>query len=236
MFPRNQLQALATDPGSPEAATLSEEIADALRALKPTIHEMEEIRNFIPLLASVGLAKEALPLVERWQHIAPNLAEEMRVLFSLTEYPAAAAYALELRSEDPKWAAVRVMNHFFRGTFETARKLAAEDAWFLDEIEALDGIVYAFLALILDDLFDEARALLQEWRDRHFGINPESDIMLCRCEATLHAYTCDFQSELAAIEEAVMFVTASKLKSLAAGRMGYSTSEVGDLVAEKVAE
>jgi 3-isopropylmalate dehydrogenase len=33
-----------------------------------------------------------------------------------------------------------------------------------------------------------------------------------------------------AIEKAVMYVTAEKLESLAAGRMGYSTSEVGELV------
>ena len=33
------------------------------------------------------------------------------------------------------------------------------------------------------------------------------------------------------IEDAVKVVTSTKLKSLAAGRMGYSTSEVGDLVA-----
>ncbi len=31
-----------------------------------------------------------------------------------------------------------------------------------------------------------------------------------------------------------MYVTSKKLKSLAAGRMGYSTSQVGDLVAEQV--
>jgi 3-isopropylmalate dehydrogenase len=37
------------------------------------------------------------------------------------------------------------------------------------------------------------------------------------------------------IEESVKFVTANKLKSLAAGRMGHSTSQVGDLVAQKVA-
>ena len=36
------------------------------------------------------------------------------------------------------------------------------------------------------------------------------------------------------IEAAIMDVTGTKLKSLAAGRMGYSTSEVGDLVAERV--
>ena len=34
------------------------------------------------------------------------------------------------------------------------------------------------------------------------------------------------------IEAAVMDVTANKLKSLAAGKMGYSTSEVGDLVVD----
>ncbi|MBM3334164.1 3-isopropylmalate dehydrogenase [Candidatus Sumerlaeota bacterium] len=37
-----------------------------------------------------------------------------------------------------------------------------------------------------------------------------------------------------AIEKAVMTVTGTKLKSLAAGQMGYSTSEVGDLVASQV--
>lgn len=44
------------------------------------------------------------------------------------------------------------------------------------------------------------------------------------------------QSEAAkAIEQAVIFVTANKLKGTGAGEMGYSTSEVGDMVAEKVA-
>ena len=37
-----------------------------------------------------------------------------------------------------------------------------------------------------------------------------------------------------AIEQAVQGVIVDKLKSLAAGRMGYSTSEVGDLIAERV--
>jgi 3-isopropylmalate dehydrogenase len=36
------------------------------------------------------------------------------------------------------------------------------------------------------------------------------------------------------VEAAIAYVTARKLKSLAAGNMGYSTSEVGDLVAEAV--
>ena len=37
------------------------------------------------------------------------------------------------------------------------------------------------------------------------------------------------------IEAAVKFVTGNKLKSLAAGRMGYTTAEVGDLVAKAMA-
>lgn len=36
------------------------------------------------------------------------------------------------------------------------------------------------------------------------------------------------------IEQAIMHVTGEKLKSLAAGKMGYSTCEVGDMVAELV--
>jgi 3-isopropylmalate dehydrogenase len=37
-----------------------------------------------------------------------------------------------------------------------------------------------------------------------------------------------------AVENAIMDVTAHKLKDMGAGRMGYSTTEVGDLVAERV--
>lgn len=39
-----------------------------------------------------------------------------------------------------------------------------------------------------------------------------------------------------AIEESVKTVTGTKLKSMAAGRMGYSTTQVGDLVADLVAK
>ena len=44
------------------------------------------------------------------------------------------------------------------------------------------------------------------------------------------------KSAAARIERAVMKVTSEKLKSLAAGQMGYSTSEIGDMVAELVKE
>jgi len=63
-------------------------------------------------------------------------------------------------------------------------------------------------------------------------INPLAAI----CSAQMMLETLGEEKAAEAIEQAVMFVTASKLQSLAAGRMGYSTSEVGDLVAEKVAE
>jgi 3-isopropylmalate dehydrogenase len=36
------------------------------------------------------------------------------------------------------------------------------------------------------------------------------------------------------IERAIMDVTANKLKDMGAGKMGFSTTEVGDLVAERV--
>ena len=63
-------------------------------------------------------------------------------------------------------------------------------------------------------------------------INPLAAI----CSAQMMLATLGEEKAATAIEQAVMYVTANKLKSLAAGRMGFSTSEVGDLVAEKVAQ
>jgi 3-isopropylmalate dehydrogenase len=63
-------------------------------------------------------------------------------------------------------------------------------------------------------------------------INPLAAI----CAGQMMLETLGEEKAAVAIEDAVKFVTANKLKSLAAGKMGYSTSQVGDLVAEKVAE
>ncbi len=63
-------------------------------------------------------------------------------------------------------------------------------------------------------------------------INPLAAI----CAAQMMLETLGQEKAGDAIEQAVMHVTAHKLKSLAAGKMGYSTSQVGDLVADKVAE
>ncbi len=63
-------------------------------------------------------------------------------------------------------------------------------------------------------------------------INPLAAI----CAMQMMLATLGEQKAADAVEKAVMYVTAHKLKSLQAGRMGYSTSQVGDLVAEKIAE
>jgi len=63
-------------------------------------------------------------------------------------------------------------------------------------------------------------------------INPLAAI----CAAQMMLETLGEEKAADVVEKAVMFVTANKIKSLQAGKMGYSTSEVGDMVAEKVAE
>jgi 3-isopropylmalate dehydrogenase len=63
-------------------------------------------------------------------------------------------------------------------------------------------------------------------------INPLAAI----CAMQMMLETLGEESAAKKVEDAVKFVTANKLKSLAAGKMGYSTSQVGDLVAEKTAE
>jgi 3-isopropylmalate dehydrogenase len=61
-------------------------------------------------------------------------------------------------------------------------------------------------------------------------INPLAAI----CAGAMMLDTLGEEKAADAVEAAVMDVTATKIKDLGAGRMGYSTSEVGDLVAERI--
>jgi 3-isopropylmalate dehydrogenase len=63
-------------------------------------------------------------------------------------------------------------------------------------------------------------------------INPLAAI----CAGGMMLETLGEEAAARAVEDAVMHVTANKLKSLAAGKMGYSTAQVGDMVARQVAE
>jgi len=62
-------------------------------------------------------------------------------------------------------------------------------------------------------------------------INPLAAI----CAAQMMLQTLGEEKAANKIEEVVKTVTGTKLKSLAAGKMGYSTTEVGDMVADMVA-
>ena len=59
-------------------------------------------------------------------------------------------------------------------------------------------------------------------------INPLAAI----CAASMLLENLGEHEAAAAVEQAVKYVTANKVKSLSAGKMGYSTSQVGDLVVE----
>ena len=61
-------------------------------------------------------------------------------------------------------------------------------------------------------------------------INPLAAI----CAGGMMLETLGEQEAADRIEKAVMAVTANKLKSLSAGKMGYSTTEVGDLVVKEL--
>ena len=63
-------------------------------------------------------------------------------------------------------------------------------------------------------------------------INPLAAI----CAMQMMLETLGEEKATQKVEQAVMFVTANKIKSLQAGKMGYSTSEIGDMVAQQVAE
>ena len=63
-------------------------------------------------------------------------------------------------------------------------------------------------------------------------INPLAAI----CAMQMMLETLGEEKAAKKVEDAVKYVTANKMKSMAAGKMGYSTSQIGDLVAEKTAE
>jgi 3-isopropylmalate dehydrogenase len=62
-------------------------------------------------------------------------------------------------------------------------------------------------------------------------INPIACIAACQ----MMLDTLGETDAAAAVEKAIIDVVGTKMKSMSAGRMGYSTSEVGDLVAEAIA-
>ena len=62
-------------------------------------------------------------------------------------------------------------------------------------------------------------------------INPIACIAACQ----MMLDTLGEAEAAAAVEKAIIDVVGTKLKSMSAGRMGYSTTEVGDLVAEAIA-
>jgi len=126
--------------------------------------------------------------------------------------------------------------------------------WFVKNPEWFDVIVTGYM---FGDIITDLGAMIQGGMGIAAGgnLNPEGVSMFEPIGGSAPKYTgqgvinplaaiCAMQMMLitlgedkaaVAVEESVMFITANKLKSLAAGRMGYSTSEVGDLVAAGIA-
>ena len=140
---------------------------------------------------------------------------------------------------------------------EVAREYYHVDAtcmWFVKNPEWFDVIVTGNL---FGDIITDLGAMIQGGMGIAAGgnINPEGVSMFEPIGGSAPKYTgqgvinplaaiCAMQMMLAtlgedkaatAAEDAVMFATANKIKSLQAGRMGYSTSGVGDLIAEIIA-
>ena len=126
--------------------------------------------------------------------------------------------------------------------------------WFVKNPECFDVIVTGNM---FGDIITDLGAMIQGGMGIAAGgnLNPEGVSMFEPIGGSAPKYTgqgvinplaaiCAMQMMLAtlgedkaaaAVEESVMFITANKLKSLAAGRMGYSTSDVGDMVAARIA-
>lgn len=68
---------------------------------------------------------------------------------------------------------------------------------------------------------------------KYTGMNVINPLAAIACGAMMLEHLGENEAANA-VEKAIMDVTANKVKDLGAGRMGFSTTEVGDLVAERV--
>ncbi len=129
----------------------------------------------------------------------------------------------------------------------------ATTMWFVKNPEWFDVIVTGNM---FGDIITDLGAMIQGGMGIAAGgnLNPEGVSMFEPIGGSAPKYTgmgiinplaaiCAMQMMLAelgeqkaadAVEQAVMYITANKLKSLAAGKMGYSTAQVGDLVCERL--
>jgi len=68
---------------------------------------------------------------------------------------------------------------------------------------------------------------------KYTGLNVINPLAAIACGGMMLEHLGE-ENAARAVENAIMDVTANKLKDLGAGKMGYSTSEVGDLVAGRI--
>ncbi len=68
---------------------------------------------------------------------------------------------------------------------------------------------------------------------KYTGMNIINPLAAIACGAMMLEHLGEAEAATA-VEKAIMDVTANKLKDLGAGKMGYSTTEVGDLVADRI--
>jgi 3-isopropylmalate dehydrogenase len=68
---------------------------------------------------------------------------------------------------------------------------------------------------------------------KYTGLNVINPLASISCGAMMLEHLGETKAA-SAMEKAIMYVTANKLKDMGAGKMGYSTTQVGDLVAERV--
>jgi 3-isopropylmalate dehydrogenase len=151
----------------------------------------------------------------------------------------------------------RAFNEMGEKDFKTIKRdynhVDAATMWFVKQPEYYDVVVTENL---FGDIITDLAAIIQGGLGIAAGgnINPEGVSMFEPMGGSAPKYTgknvinplaaisaggmmLDVLGETAAasaIEKAIMEVTSTKVKSLAAGKMGYSTTEVGDLVAERV--
>lgn len=173
------------------------------------------------LLAMHGVAERGRALSRRWytEDPRPGLARAEAV-FVVSSRPTLGGRAVVEDPERPGW--LRLIDDVLRGRLTHAVALGQAHQWWLDDVDAADGVSYGLWALILEGEYDAAEHLLASWTARH-GHQGGFALMIQRTAATVAGYRCDYLRQIELLEQALR--TADE-QELAVAREGIETTLV----------
>ncbi len=202
-----EFDVVVADPGARDAHAGAARLFDAISAVsRPSKQHAALMADHALVWAGLGFADPARGLLRRWRR-AGRTSRALRraeVVYNVTVSPSAAAAHLRgLGASDAQFAALNVVNSLYRGELAVAIAMSQAHNWFIDDDELAHGLFHGLWALGLSERFDEAHAILDDWKRRHPRASPVARQFVLRTEAGMASFQQRYLVEEALVDEAL---------------------------------